>query len=57
MECFIKTQQRNGTNCEFEYVTTSNFFVLNSLVKSHLNVYVRNDSETHETVLMDCTTG
>ena len=38
MACFTKTQQRNGTNCEFEkYVTTSNYFVLNSLDKSHLN--------------------
>ena len=38
MACFTKTQQRNRTNCEFEkYVTTSNFFVLNSLAKSHLN--------------------
>ena len=32
---FHKTQQRNGTNCEFKkYVITSNFFVLNSLDKS-----------------------
>ena len=38
MACFTKTQQCNDTNCEFErYVTTSNFFVLNSLAKSHLN--------------------
>ena len=38
MACFTKTQQRNRTNCEFEkYVTMSNFFVLNSLAKSHLN--------------------
>ena len=38
MACFTKTQQRNGTNCEFEkYVTTSNFFVLNPLDKSPLN--------------------
>ena len=38
MTCFTKTQQRNGTNCGFEkYATTSNFFVLNSLAKSHLN--------------------
>ena len=38
MACFTKNQQRNGTNCQFEkYVTTSNYFVLNSLDKSHLN--------------------
>ena len=38
MACFTKTQQRNGTNCEFEkYVTTINFFMLNQLDKSHLN--------------------
>ena len=38
MACFTKTQQRNGTNCEFEkYVTMNNFFMLNSLDKSHLN--------------------
>ena len=38
MAGFTKTQQRNGTNCEFEnYVTPSNYFVLNSLDKSHLN--------------------
>ena len=38
MACFTKTQQRNRTNFEFEkYVTTSNFFVLNPLTKSHLN--------------------
>ena len=38
MACFTKTQQRNGTNCEFEkYVGTSNIFVLNSLAKSHLD--------------------
>ena len=38
MACFTKNQQRNGTNCQFEkYVTTSNYFVLNSLDKGHLN--------------------
>ena len=38
MAYFTKTQQCNRTNCEFEkYATTSNFFVLNSLAKSHLN--------------------
>ena len=38
MACFTKTQQCNGTNCEFEkYVTTSNIFVLDSLDKCHLN--------------------
>ena len=38
MSCFTKNQQRNGTNCQFEkYVTTSNYFVLNSLDKGHLN--------------------
>ena len=38
MACFTKTQHRNETNCEFEkYVTKSDFFVLNSLDKSHLN--------------------
>ena len=38
MACFTKTQQCNRTNCEYEkYVTMSNFFVLNSLAKSHLN--------------------
>ena len=38
MACFTKTQQSNGTNCEFEkYVTTSKFFVLNTLDKSHRN--------------------
>ena len=38
MACFTKTQQCNGTNCGFEKkVTTSKFFVLNSLDKSHLN--------------------
>ena len=38
MACFTKSQQRNGTNCKCEkYVATSNFFVLNSLTKSHLN--------------------
>ena len=38
MACFTKTQQSNGTNCEFEkYVTRSKFFVLNTLVKSHRN--------------------
>ena len=38
LTCFTKTQQRNGTNCEFEkHVTTSNVFVLNSLDKSYLN--------------------
>ena len=38
MTCFTKTHQCNGTNCEFEkYVNMSNFFVLNSLDKSHLN--------------------
>ena len=38
MACFTKTQQSNGTNCEFEnYVTTSKFFVLNTLDNSHRN--------------------
>ena len=38
MTCFTKNQQRNGTNCQFEkYVTTSNYFVLNSLDTGHLN--------------------
>ena len=38
MACFTENQQRNGTNCQFEkYVTTSNYFVLNSLDKDHLN--------------------
>ena len=38
MACFTKNQQRNGTNCQFEkYVTTSNYFVFNSLDKGHLN--------------------
>ena len=42
MACFTKTHQRNGTNCEFEKcVTTSNFFVLNSLDKSHLNFVLK----------------
>ena len=65
MACFTKNQQHNGTNCQFEkYVTTSNYFVLNSLDEGHLNsvcthyvcdksenarVCVRNDSETHST--------
>ena len=38
MACFTKTQQRVGTNCEFEkYVIASYFFVLNSLDKNNLN--------------------
>ena len=38
MACFTKNQQCNGTNCKFEkYVTTSNYFVLNSLDKGHLS--------------------
>ena len=38
MACFTKTQQRNGTNCEFEKsATMSKLFVLNSLDKSHRN--------------------
>ena len=38
MACFTKNQQHNGTNCQFEkYVTTSNYCVLNSLDKGHLN--------------------
>ena len=38
MACFTKNQQHNGTNCQFEkYVTTSNYFVLNSLDEGHLN--------------------
>ena len=38
MACFTKTQEHNGTNCEFEkYVTTIKFLVLKSSDKSHLN--------------------
>ena len=38
MACFTKTQQSNGRNWEFEnYVTTSKFFVLNTLNKCHCN--------------------
>ena len=38
MAFFTKNQQRNGTNCQFEkYVTTSNYFVLNSLDRGPLN--------------------
>ena len=38
MACFTKTQQSNGTYCEFDkYVTKSKFFALNTLDQSHRN--------------------
>ena len=72
MAYFTKNQQRNGTNCQFEkYVTTSNYFVLNSLDKGHLNSvcphYVCDKSENARVcemtvkrtrlVLLDCNPG